>query len=126
MSHLSCYPKTKTNIFVMRATSTVSGCLAVRHARWVNFSESSLRSSFRHGGLEPRFTWMSSDASLRTWMPAVHAGMTMRCRDRRLNLSFAHCSKAKIFFYSVFMFVTVQPRLVASSHALSNRPIGDL
>jgi hypothetical protein len=24
----------------------------------------------------PRFTWMSPDASLRTWMPAVHAGMT--------------------------------------------------
>jgi hypothetical protein len=42
----------------------------------VNFSEYSSMSSFRHGVPEPRFTWMSADASLRTWMPAVHAGMT--------------------------------------------------
>jgi hypothetical protein len=32
--------------------------------------------SFRHGVPEPRFTWMSPEASLRAWMPAVHAGMT--------------------------------------------------
>jgi len=42
----------------------------------VNFSEYSSMSSFRHGVPEPWFTWMSPDASLRTWMPAVHAGMT--------------------------------------------------
>jgi hypothetical protein len=41
-----------------------------------NFGEYSAMSSFRHGLPEPRFTWMSPDASLRTWMPAVHAGMT--------------------------------------------------
>jgi hypothetical protein len=33
-------------------------------------------SSFRHGVPEPRFTWMSPEASLRAWMPAIHAGMT--------------------------------------------------
>jgi hypothetical protein len=32
--------------------------------------------SFQHGGLESRSTWMSPEASLRTWMPAIHAGMT--------------------------------------------------
>ncbi len=37
-----------------------------------------------------------------------------------------HGSNAKIFFHSVFMFATVQPRLTASSHALSSRPTKDL
>jgi hypothetical protein len=32
--------------------------------------------SFQHGVLESRLTWMSPDASLRTWMPAIHADMT--------------------------------------------------
>jgi len=32
--------------------------------------------SFQHGALESRLTRMSPDASLRTWMPAIHAGMT--------------------------------------------------
>src|SRR5215510_15796760 len=32
--------------------------------------------SFQHGVLESRSTRMSSDASLRNWMPAIHAGMT--------------------------------------------------
>ena len=42
----------------------------------VNFGENSSVSSFRHGVPEPSLTWMSPDASLRAWMPAVHAGMT--------------------------------------------------
>jgi hypothetical protein len=33
-------------------------------------------SSFRHGVPEPQVNMDVSDASLRTWMPAVHAGMT--------------------------------------------------
>src|SRR5262245_38499763 len=32
--------------------------------------------SFQHGVLESRSTRMSSDTSLRNWMPAIHAGMT--------------------------------------------------
>jgi hypothetical protein len=32
--------------------------------------------SFQHGVLETRLTWMFPEASLRTWMPAIHAGMT--------------------------------------------------
>jgi hypothetical protein len=32
--------------------------------------------SFQHGVLESRLTWMSPDASTRTWMPAIHGGMT--------------------------------------------------
>ena len=35
--------------------------------------------SFQHGMLESRFTWMCPDASLRIWMPALHAGMTKIC-----------------------------------------------
>jgi hypothetical protein len=36
--------------------------------------------SFQHGALESRSTWMSPDASLRAWMPAIHAGITEKCR----------------------------------------------
>ena len=36
----------------------------------------SLITSFQHGVLESRSTWTSPEASMRTWMPAVHAGMT--------------------------------------------------
>src|SRR5215471_11025781 len=32
--------------------------------------------SFQHGVLESRSTWMSPEASLRIWMPAIHAGMS--------------------------------------------------
>jgi hypothetical protein len=32
--------------------------------------------SFQHGVLESRLTWMFPQASLRTWLPAIHAGMT--------------------------------------------------
>jgi hypothetical protein len=32
--------------------------------------------SFQHGVLESRFTRTFPEASLRTWMPAIHAGMT--------------------------------------------------
>ena len=39
-------------------------------------AEESLDWSFQHGVLESRPTWMSPEASLRTWMPAIHAGMT--------------------------------------------------
>jgi hypothetical protein len=35
--------------------------------------------SFQHGVLESRPTRMSPDASLRIWMPAIHAGMTKLC-----------------------------------------------
>jgi hypothetical protein len=44
-------------------------------------------SSCRHGVPEPRFTWMHPAASLRVWMPAVHAGMTDAVPDCQLNLS---------------------------------------
>jgi Protein of unknown function (DUF2283) len=33
--------------------------------------------SFQHGGLESRSTWTFPDASLRAWLPAIHAGMTV-------------------------------------------------
>src|ERR1700747_3379824 len=33
-------------------------------------------SSFQHGGLETRAQVMSPDASLQTWITAIHAGMT--------------------------------------------------
>src|SRR5262249_53960079 len=36
---------------------------------------SSKRPSFQHGVLESRLTWMSPEASLQSWMPAIH-GMT--------------------------------------------------
>jgi hypothetical protein len=39
-------------------------------------------SSFQHGVLEPRLTWMSADASLLAWMPAIHAGMTGAADDQ--------------------------------------------
>ena len=32
--------------------------------------------SFQHGVLESRLTRMSPDASIRTWIPAIHPGMT--------------------------------------------------
>jgi hypothetical protein len=32
--------------------------------------------SFQHRGLQSRSTRMSPEASLRAWMPAIHAGMT--------------------------------------------------
>src|SRR5262249_30673403 len=35
--------------------------------------------SFQHGVLESRLTWMSPEASVRTWMPAIQAGMTENC-----------------------------------------------
>src|SRR5262249_12565784 len=34
------------------------------------------RPKFRHGLLPSRLTWISLEASLRIWVPAVHAGMT--------------------------------------------------
>jgi hypothetical protein len=75
---LYCYPTTKTNMFVVaRQITRRFRCAAVRHpSNLVNFGEYSSMSSFRHGVPEPRFTWMSPDASLRTGMLAVHAGMT--------------------------------------------------
>jgi hypothetical protein len=41
------------------------------------FKQSLSIASFQHGVLEPRLTWMFPEASLRIWMPAIHAGMTM-------------------------------------------------
>ena len=36
--------------------------------------------SSQHGVLESRgLTWMSPEASLRAWMPAIHDGMTKIC-----------------------------------------------
>src|SRR5262249_48884461 len=32
--------------------------------------------SFQHGVLESSLTWMSPKASLQSWMPAIHGGMT--------------------------------------------------
>ena len=43
------------------------------------FRQSPSIASFQHGVLESRLTWTFPDASLRTWMPAIHAGMTMIC-----------------------------------------------
>jgi len=42
-----------------------------------NFNDSmTLIASFPHRVLESRFTRMFPETSLRTWMPAIHAGMT--------------------------------------------------
>ena len=35
--------------------------------------------SFQHGLLESRFTWMFPDVSLRGWMPAIPTGITVIC-----------------------------------------------
>ena len=32
--------------------------------------------SFQHGVLESKSTWTSPEASMQTWMPAIHASMT--------------------------------------------------
>ena len=42
-------------------------------------SSSSPIASFQHGVLESRLTWMFPEASLRIWMPAIHADMTKIC-----------------------------------------------
>ena len=39
-------------------------------------AESFSVASFQHGALESRLTWMFPEASLRAWMPAIHAGMS--------------------------------------------------
>jgi len=42
-----------------------------------DFNDSmTLIASFQHGVLESRFTRMFPEASRRTWMPAIRAGMT--------------------------------------------------
>ena len=43
------------------------------------FKQNPSITSFQHGVLESRLTWMFPEASLRTWMPAIHAGMTKLC-----------------------------------------------
>ena len=64
-------------VVARQITRRFFGVRLFRHAsNLVNFGEYSSISSFRHGVPEPRLTWMCPDASLRTWMPAVHAGMT--------------------------------------------------
>ena len=40
------------------------------------FKQNPSIASFQHGVLESRLTRMFPEASLRTWMPAIHAGMT--------------------------------------------------
>ena len=47
------------------------------------FKQNPSITSFQHGALESRLTWMSPEASLRTWMPAIHAGMT------KISISFS-------------------------------------
>jgi hypothetical protein len=42
----------------------------------IDFRGAASIASFQQGELESRVTWMSPDASVRTWMPAIHAGMT--------------------------------------------------
>ena len=42
-----------------------------------HFKQNASIASFQHGVLEARLTGMSPEASLRAWMPAMHAGMTM-------------------------------------------------
>ena len=52
------------------------------NAEWrslAQFKQNPSIASFQHGVLEPRLTWMFPEASLRTWMPAIHAGMTKLC-----------------------------------------------
>jgi hypothetical protein len=44
-----------------------------------HFKQNPTIPSFQHGVLESRLTWMSPEASLRIWMPAIHAGMTKIC-----------------------------------------------
>ena len=43
------------------------------------FKQNPSIASFQHGVLESRLTWMFPAASMRTWMPAIHAGMTKIC-----------------------------------------------
>jgi hypothetical protein len=59
-----------------KVTRRIFGVRLFATLNLVNFDEYSSMSSFRHGLPEPRFTWISPDAFLRTWMPAVHAGIT--------------------------------------------------
>ena len=40
------------------------------------FKQNHSITSFQHGVLESRFTWMFPEASLRAWILAIHAGMT--------------------------------------------------
>jgi hypothetical protein len=47
--------------------------------RFGQFKSNPSIASFQHGMLESRLTWMSQEASLRNWMPAIHARMTMIC-----------------------------------------------
>jgi hypothetical protein len=44
-----------------------------------HFRQNPSISSFQHGVLESRLTWMSPEASMQTWVPAIHAGMTKIC-----------------------------------------------
>ena len=53
------------------APSKVRGIRDFRH-----FKQNSSTASFQHGVLESRLTWMFPEASLRTWMPTIHTGMT--------------------------------------------------
>jgi hypothetical protein len=43
---------------------------------WSASKQKLSNASFQHGVLESRLTWMSSEASVRVWMAAIHAGMT--------------------------------------------------
>src|SRR5215471_1235796 len=47
-----------------------------QEAHRLTYTEKFPIASFQHGVLESRLTWTSPDASLRVWIPAIHAGMT--------------------------------------------------
>src|SRR5262245_35397982 len=47
-----------------------------QEAHRLTYTEKFPTASFQHGVLESRLTWTSPDASLRVWIPAIHAGMT--------------------------------------------------
>src|SRR5215510_645911 len=47
-----------------------------QEAHRLTYTEKFTIASFQHGLLESRLTWTSPDASLRVWIPAIHAGMT--------------------------------------------------
>jgi hypothetical protein len=43
------------------------------------FKQNPSIASFQHGVLESSLIWMSPEASVRAWMPAIYAGMTKIC-----------------------------------------------
>jgi hypothetical protein len=64
------------------------------------------------GGLESRSTPMSPEASLRAWMPAIHAGMT------NSGFSFFVCERKLMNYFVVNMIFAYLLRNLASVQSL--------